>query len=107
MRQIKERAEGRKSPPAGCDHRLVRLEQGAAVHDEWVGNPGTDAPGGDRTCHQVAFEDEPERQFTDIPQSGAGPDEEAVHHHPRGRGEDREPYEPFYMLFARAEDGEV
>ncbi len=47
------------------------------------------APGGDRTCYQVALEDEPERLPPDIPQRGAGPDEEAVRHHPRSRGEDR------------------
>ncbi len=70
-------------------HRLVRLEQGAAVRNERVGNPRTDAPGGNRTCHQMALEDEPERQFPGIPERGAGPDEEAVHHHPRGCGEDR------------------
>jgi hypothetical protein len=54
MRQVEERTEGRKSPPAGRDHRVVGLEQGAAVCDERVDNPGTDAPGGDRTCYQVA-----------------------------------------------------
>ena len=61
----------------------------AAVRDERMGNPGTDSPGGNRTRHQVALEDEPERQFPGIPEPGAGPDEEAVHHHPRSRGEDR------------------
>jgi hypothetical protein len=41
--------------------------------------PGQTLP---RACHQVAFEDESERWLPDIPQCGAGSDEEAVHHHP-------------------------
>jgi hypothetical protein len=86
--QVKERAGGRKSPPTGLDHRLAGLEQGPAVRDERVGNPGANTPGGDRTCYQVALEDEPKRQFPGIPECGTGPDEEAVHYHPRGRGED-------------------
>ncbi len=82
-------AETHEGPPAGCDHRVVGLEQGTAIRDERVGNPGADAFGGDRACHQVAFEDESERRFLDIPQRGVGSDEEAVRHHPRGRSEDR------------------
>jgi hypothetical protein len=68
---------------------VVGLEQGAAIRDERLGNPRADALGSDRACHQVAFEDEPERRFPDIPQRGIGSDEEAVRHHPRGRGEYR------------------
>jgi hypothetical protein len=89
VRQVKERAERRKSPPAGRDHRMPGLEQGATVRDERVGNPGADNPGGDRACHQVALEDESERWLPDIPQRGVEPDEEAVRHHSRGCGEDR------------------
>jgi hypothetical protein len=58
VRQVKERAERRKSPPAGRDHRMAGLEQGATVRNERVANPGADAPRGDRSCHQVALEDE-------------------------------------------------
>ena len=46
VHQIEERTERCKSPPARRDHRVVRLEQGAAIRDERVGSllPGATAP---------------------------------------------------------------
>ncbi len=39
VHQVKERAEKRESSPAGCDHRLAGLEQGAAICDERMDSP--------------------------------------------------------------------
>jgi hypothetical protein len=47
-----------------------------------MGSFGTDTPRSDRARHQVAPEDESEGRSPDIPQRGAGPDEEAINHHP-------------------------